>query len=106
MYLLRNLFELFRPASFYHTLPTVTPPSLLLHHPPSCYLTLSAVTLPLVVAGLFGEGPADRRERLRQLMSVLGEDSVKKKKTREAEQKKLDDVRLFVCLSGYITQKL
>ena len=50
-----------------------------------CYPTLS-------VAGLFGEGPVDRRERLRQLMAVLGEDTLKKKKTEEAEQKKLEEV--------------
>ncbi|KAI0232431.1 U4/U6 small nuclear ribonucleoprotein Prp4 [Lamellibrachia satsuma] len=40
---------------------------------------------------LFGEGPVDRRERLRQLMAILGEDSLKKKKTEEAEQKKLEE---------------
>jgi len=29
---------------------------------------------------LFGEGPADRRERLRSLLSILGEDAIKKRK--------------------------
>lgn len=37
---------------------------------------------------LFGEGPADRRERLRQLLAQIGEDTVKKKKIEQAEQKK------------------
>lgn len=35
---------------------------------------------------LFGEGPADRRERLRQLLARLGEDAVKKKKEEEQIQ--------------------
>lgn len=34
---------------------------------------------------LFGEGPADRRERLRQLLSRLGQDGVRKKKHEEQE---------------------
>ena len=37
--------------------------------------------------GLFGEGPADRRERLRQILSKIGEDALKKDK----EEEKLDD---------------
>jgi U4/U6 small nuclear ribonucleoprotein PRP4 len=32
---------------------------------------------------LFGEGPADRRERLRQLLSKLGQDAVRRKKEEE-----------------------
>ncbi|XP_076314876.1 U4-U6 small nuclear riboprotein factor 60K [Tachypleus tridentatus] len=35
---------------------------------------------------LFGEGPADRRERLRQLLAKLGEDAVKKKKEEDQKQ--------------------
>ncbi len=50
----------------------------------------------LVSAGLFGEGPADRRERLRQLLSILGEDAIRKKKQEELAQKK-EEVRLSVC---------
>ena len=38
--------------------------------------------------GLFGEGPADRRERLRQLLSVLGEDAIRKRRQEELKQKK------------------
>lgn len=33
--------------------------------------------------GLFGEGPADRRERLRQLLARLGEDTIKRNKEDE-----------------------
>lgn len=32
---------------------------------------------------MFGEGPADRRERLRNLLAKLGEDAIKKKKEEE-----------------------
>ena len=44
---------------------------------------------------LFGEGPADRRERLRNLLSILGGDAIKRKyadepKPKETEQKKED----------------
>ncbi len=42
----------------------------------------------LILLGLFGEGPADRRERLRQLLSILGEDAIKKKQEKEAEEKR------------------
>lgn len=35
---------------------------------------------------LFGEGPADRRERLRNLLSVLGEESVKREKEEQKQQ--------------------
>ena len=49
--------------------------------------------------GLFGEGPADRRERLRQLLAQIGEDTVKKKKIEQAEQKKKkEEVCLLVFL--------
>lgn len=43
-------------------------------------LTLRQLGEPIC---LFGEGPADRRERLRQLLARLGEDAVKKKKEEE-----------------------
>ncbi|XP_027195846.2 U4-U6 small nuclear riboprotein factor 60K [Dermatophagoides pteronyssinus] len=35
---------------------------------------------------LFGEGPADRRERLRQLLARLGEDAIKKNKEEDRSQ--------------------
>jgi len=35
---------------------------------------------------LFGEGPADRRERLRHILARLGEDAIKMKKKEEEEQ--------------------
>lgn len=37
--------------------------------------------------GLFGEGPAERRERLRQLLAKLGQDAIKKKKTEDETDK-------------------
>jgi U4/U6 small nuclear ribonucleoprotein PRP4 len=37
---------------------------------------------------LFGEGPADRRERLRNLLATIGEDTLKKRKQSELEEKK------------------
>ncbi|XP_054157982.1 U4/U6 small nuclear ribonucleoprotein Prp4-like [Oppia nitens] len=37
---------------------------------------------------LFGEGPADRRERLRQLLARLGEDAIRKKKEDERGDQK------------------
>ena len=36
---------------------------------------------------LFGEGPADRRERLRNLLAVTGEDTIKKKKQVDVDKK-------------------
>ncbi|XP_064650294.1 U4/U6 small nuclear ribonucleoprotein Prp4-like isoform X2 [Lineus longissimus] len=40
---------------------------------------------------LFGEGPADRRERLRQLLASLGEDVWKKKEAEEKKKEKKDE---------------
>lgn len=40
---------------------------------------------------LFGEGPADRRERLRNLLATIGEDSLKKRRQTELEEKKKRD---------------
>ena len=40
---------------------------------------------------LFGEGPADRRERLRQILSVIGQDAIKKKKEAYIERKIKED---------------
>ncbi|XP_046366916.1 U4/U6 small nuclear ribonucleoprotein Prp4-like [Haliotis rufescens] len=37
---------------------------------------------------LFGEGPAERRERLRQLLARLGEDAVKKKKEEKLQEQR------------------
>ena len=50
----------------------------------------------LCVSGLFGEGPAERRGRLRQLLAVLGEDAVKQKKAHTVQQlQKKDEVYNF-----------
>jgi len=35
---------------------------------------------------LFGEGPAERRNRLRDLLAQLGEDAIRKKKKADAER--------------------
>jgi U4/U6 small nuclear ribonucleoprotein PRP4 len=40
---------------------------------------------------LFGEGPADRRERLRQILSVIGQDAIKKKKQEYREKQRKED---------------
>ncbi|KAK7094688.1 U4/U6 small nuclear ribonucleoprotein Prp4-like [Littorina saxatilis] len=40
---------------------------------------------------LFGEGPAERRTRLRQLLAVLGEDAVKQRRAPAQEVKKKDE---------------
>ena len=42
--------------------------------------------------GLFGEGPADRRERLRQLLTIIGEDATRKKKIEDKERKEKEEV--------------
>merc|ERR1719461_1739926 len=39
---------------------------------------------------LFGEGPAERRNRLKELLAELGEDAVKKRKIEEDEKAKED----------------
>jgi U4/U6 small nuclear ribonucleoprotein PRP4 len=48
-----------------------------------------------LIKGLFGEGPADRRERLRQLLARLGQDAIKKKKEDEKDEK---DREVFIYL--------
>ena len=45
--------------------------------------------------GLFGEGPADRRERLRQLLARLGQDALKRSKEEEKESEKDKSVSLI-----------
>lgn len=52
-----------------------------------------------VSTGLFGEGPAERRERLRKLLAELGESAIRQKKEeKQKEQKKKEEVFvLFVC---------
>ncbi len=37
----------------------------------------------LFLLGYFGEGPVDRRERLRHLLARLGQDAIKKRKEDE-----------------------
>ncbi|CAN0389594.1 unnamed protein product [Lampetra fluviatilis] len=46
-------------------------------------------------ASLFGEGPAERRERLRNILSVVGQDALKKSKREEEEraQKKKQELQ-------------
>ena len=48
--------------------------------------------------GLFGEGPADRRERLRQLLAVLGEDALKKKEVDKKEDKEEVSILSYNCV--------
>ena len=51
------------------------------------------VILCLYLVGLFGEGPADRRERLRHLLAQIGADAIRKEKVEAiAEKKKKDEV--------------
>jgi hypothetical protein len=49
---------------------------------------------------LFGEGPADRRERLRQLLVDLGEDVVKKTKEEPetVENEEAKEVQFYCTL--------
>ena len=42
----------------------------------------------LMCVGLFGEGPADRRNRLRQLIAEVGETTLKQRKQEEEEKQK------------------
>ncbi|KAI5615687.1 U4/U6 small nuclear ribonucleoprotein Prp4, partial [Silurus asotus] len=49
---------------------------------------------------LFGEGPAERRERLRNILSVVGPDALKKSKKDEEKAKRAkEDVSLFLVQS-------
>jgi len=54
------------------------------------------------ILGLFGEGPADRRERLRQILSVIGQDAIKKKKEDYIEKKIKEDVSIMAKLFAFI----
>lgn len=47
---------------------------------------------------MFGEGPADRRERLRQLLARLGEDLLKKK---QQEEKKEEEKEKLVNITNW-----
>lgn len=47
---------------------------------------------------LFGEGPADRRERLRQILSKIGEDALKKNKEEEKTEENKDVNTFFIFL--------
>lgn len=46
--------------------------------------------------GLFGEGPAERRARLRQVLADVGEDALKRKKIQDIEDKKRRDEVFFI----------
>ena len=42
---------------------------------------------------MFGEGPADRRERLRHILALIGADAIRKERIEAiAEKKKRDEV--------------
>lgn len=50
-------------------------------------------------SGLFGEGPADRRERLRQVIAARGEDTLRKQKVEEEiNKKKREEVISYICI--------
>ena len=52
-----------------------------------------------ILTGLFGEGPADRRERLRQILAQLGADAIRKERSEAlAEKKKRDEVGILQLL--------
>ena len=56
------------------------------------FLTSLSTCLPLW-PGLFGEGPAERRERLRKLLAELGESAIQRKKEeKRIELKKKEQV--------------
>lgn len=48
---------------------------------------------------LFGEGPADRRERLRQLLAQVGQDAIKKKQEEELQRER--ELRKDTCESTW-----
>lgn len=49
---------------------------------------------------LFGEGPADRRERLRQLLARIGEDAIKKhSEEKGTEEKEVNKIKFFITIS-------
>ena len=59
---------------------------------PSYSLTFKS--FPFYLTGLFGEGPAERRERLRKLLAELGESAIQKKKEeKRIELKKKEQVK-------------
>ncbi len=45
----------------------------------------------LLCKGLFGEGPAERRERLRDLISKLSDDEIARKLRKKEEQEKREE---------------
>ena len=45
----------------------------------------------MLIKGLFGEGPAERRERLRSLVSRLSDDEIAKKLRKKEEQEKREE---------------
>ena len=49
-----------------------------------------------LMPGLFGEGPAERRARLRQVLADVGEDALKRKKIQDIEDKKRRDEVFFI----------
>lgn len=49
------------------------------------------------VLGLFGEGPAERRERLKNLISRLSDDEIARKLRKKEEQEKKEEERENVC---------
>lgn len=58
-----------------------------------CLLALKQRVKNFFCKGLFGEGPAERRERLRKLLVELGESAIKRKKEeKQKELKKKEEV--------------
>ena len=51
--------------------------------------------------GLFGEGPAERRERLKNLVSRLSDDEIARKLKRKEEEEKREEESQNVRISGF-----
>ena len=64
-------------------------------HSLHAYLPRSCASLPW--SGLFGEGPAERRDRLRDLLTKLGPQFLKRKGEHQIEEK--EAVKEVVCSS-------
>ena len=52
-----------------------------------------------LIEGLFGEGPAERRERLKNLISRLSDDEIAQKLRKKEEQEKKEEERENVCFN-------
>ncbi len=54
---------------------------------------------------MFGEGPAERRERLRSLVSRLSDDEIAKKLRKKEEQEKREEESQNVSNSFFLVSK-